>query len=83
MKSIYERLISAGCVVEGRESDLHTPATPEALRLIREFRHDGTGDLRLAHNVYVSRIDGSRWVEVPFAYDPFWIEADRKAKDRA
>lgn len=77
--SIYRQLRDIGATMEGRYSDLHAKATPEALALIRAFRFDDSDDLRLMHNVYRSNIDGSEWVEVPFAWEPFWAHTSRRS----
>lgn len=65
MPSLYDDLRAAGCVIENHESDLHTPATPEARAIIH--KHPGAIISYFRCNITVAT-----WIEVPFAYDPFW-----------
>jgi len=66
-QSIYQKLVAAGCEVDSHESDLYAKATPDAVQLT-----NGCGN----RTFFVSH-DGSQWLELPFAYDPWW-EARRR-----
>lgn len=63
MKSLYERLKSAGCDLDSHESDLYVKDTPEARKIIRQYKQeagilgDGLGIRRA-----VSQSD--RWLDV-------------------
>lgn len=61
--TIYQKLLAAGCTVEGHESDLYTPATDAATALLFDHRQGVTT---------FKGSDGRLWFDVPFAFDPFW-----------
>lgn len=75
MSTLYAKLIEAGCKVENHESDLYVQATPDAMRIVR------------AHGMHFDTFvsappegDGRTiWIEVPFAYEPFWTKTIREA----
>ena len=65
---LYEELRAAGVPIDSHESDLYFPATERALTILA--RHDIH-----RHNArpFVCITDGGRaWMEVPFAYAPWW-----------
>jgi hypothetical protein len=63
--TIYEKLLAAGCEIEkGPGTDLYALATTEALAIIKEGN---------AQYLYFTS-EGTRWVEVPFAWDPAWLD---------
>jgi len=72
--AIYERLRAIGARIESHHSDLRTPATPEALAIIRGAAMEQPDGSRVPvrHEVFRSPVDDSLWVDVPFAYAPFW-----------
>lgn len=62
--SLYQELSKLGLPMDSHESDLYVKWSPEAAALVRatgrvfqSFRHQVTGE---------------RWLEVPFAYEPWW-----------
>lgn len=61
--TIYEQLRAAGCDIENHESDLYVRDTHEARTIIR-------ANCKPIHPFRSH--DGSAWLEVAFAYDPFW-----------
>ncbi len=67
--SLYSDLIAAGCEIDHHESDLYVKRTPEAVAIIHQ--HGKTVD---GWNVqpFVSQIDGTPWLDIPFAYEPYW-----------
>jgi hypothetical protein len=69
MASLYETLVSAGCKIDSHESDLYVEATPTAEKIITEFI--GAGLVSGATH-FTSAIDGKRWADIPFAFEPFW-----------
>lgn len=69
--SLFEAVQAAGLEYDHHETDLYLPATPEALALLACFP---LNDSNAEH--FRSAIDGSPWIDVPFAYLPAW-EAKR------
>jgi hypothetical protein len=57
--------------LDHHESDLYVLDTPVARLVIRQFGRESTG--------FISQIDKKRWLDVPFAYEPFW---EKKQKQR-
>ena len=69
LKSLYPRLVEAGCEIDHHESDLYVKATPQARAIILAWEAE-TGIKN--RETFKSAIDGSPWYDIPFAYDPFW-----------
>ena len=67
--TLYTDLLAAGCKIDHHETDLYVEASPRALEVIRAHgkRVDGWNAQR-----FKSQIDGSSWLDIPFAYDPAW-----------
>lgn len=65
--SLYHCLVAMGIEVDHHESDLYFPASAVTLALLRRFPDQG----KIAKS-FKSEIDGKRWIEVPFAFMPFW-----------
>lgn len=64
MNSIFEEIIHAGIEYDNHCSDLYVKDSPEAREIIKRYDRS----LEFFNNA----IDGSRWIDVPFAYDPYW-----------
>ena len=62
--SIYLDAVAAGIPVDHHESDLYMLATPESRALVAKHG--------LWATPFKSHVDGKAWLDVPFAYDPFW-----------
>jgi hypothetical protein len=69
-KSLYQELRTTGIPTDHHESDLYVLDTPEARALIAKHGKRGSS--------FTSQIDRRRWLDVPFAYDPFWERGGRK-----
>ena len=72
-KSFYETvkgLVPAG-FIDHHESDLYVRDTPLTRSLVRQFG--------LNSSTFTSKVDGQRWLDVPFAYEPFWTKKSKKA----
>ena len=70
-KSFYQtlkRLVPAS-YLDHHESDLYVRDTPIARLVIRQFGRESSG--------FTSKVDGQRWLDVPFAYEPFWNKKTR------
>jgi hypothetical protein len=63
VKSLYQRMIEIGATVDNQESDLYVKATPETYAVVTAC------DLRWST---FKATDGSPWIEIPFAFDPWW-----------
>ena len=71
--TLYEALAAAGCHTDHRPdcSDLFFRATPEAVAILERFPVQKDNAQRFT--VQDGHPDaGQLWVEVPFAYTPFW-----------
>jgi hypothetical protein len=69
--TIYERLKAAGCEIHNHASDLYVVATPVARRVLMEQQ--------IKYTSFRGDSDGRAYYEVPFAYDPWWKERQRRA----
>ena len=72
--SLYTDLRDAGIEVSNHESDLQFPATDEALAILE--RH--SDHRRQATRFFSLTDNGAPYIEVPFAYDPWWIQRAAK-----
>ena len=64
MNTLYQELKKRGQETSNHESDLYVKLTDESMRLVK-----CSG---LSHSIFTSNIDGKQWIDVPFAFDPFW-----------
>jgi hypothetical protein len=69
MASLYKDLVRARIPTDHHESDLYVLDTPEARKTINKYGYKFT--------TFTSDIDGKRWIDVPFAYEPFWEKKKR------
>ena len=69
--SLYNDLTSANIQVSSWQSDLYFPVSPEASAILAKHPK-----LKLISSTFTSNIDGKRWYEVPFAFDPFWNKGE-------
>ena len=72
-KSFYKTLkdLLPRSELDHHESDLYVLDSPLARTVIRQFGRESTS--------FISNVDKKRWLDVPFAYEPFW---DKKRKQR-
>lgn len=68
--SLYTELIEAGIDTSNHESDLYFPASPEALSILDRHPTQKANATRF-HNQAPPNV-GQLWVDVPFAFDPWW-----------
>lgn len=78
-KTLYERLVEAGCETDSYQSDLYVRETETAEQIIRDFEAEGGISNK---NKFRSERDGQKWIELPFAFKPFW-DARRRADPAA
>ncbi len=67
---LFETLVAIGAEVDHHESDLYVRATSAAVEAVK-----ASG---LSHSFFRSAQDGGIWIEVPFAYAPFWRKRGRQ-----
>jgi hypothetical protein len=67
-KSLYQDLKAAGVPTDHHESDLYALDTPIARALVEKHGWRGV-------SAFTSQIGGKQWLDMPFAYDPFWEKA--------
>lgn len=61
---LYDELQAAACRMDRHESDLYVEATPTAREIVKRSGR--------SWSAFVSQVDGKLWLEVPFAWAPFW-----------
>jgi len=71
MATLYRDALAAGLMVDHHESDLYIIDTPAARALCRKHNHKCKP---------FKGSDGGRWLDVPFAYDPFWESRSNSGK---
>ena len=70
--TLYQALKAAGCEIDSHCSDLYVRDTVRARDIIAEFP-EHIRELRF----FVSPVDNRPWLEIPFAYDPYWNARQR------
>jgi len=71
-RTIYEACKAEGIETDNHESDLYIPATYRTRELLKKYGKRG--------EAFTSQIDGTRWYDVPFSFDPFWDRVARRAE---
>ena len=74
--TIYQRLVDAGCKVEGHESDLYVRWDATAERVLRDHTP------RVRFEIFRSPVDRLVWADIPFAFAPYWDAKEAKRADR-
>lgn len=70
--NLYEIVIQRGIPHANHYSDLYLPDTVEVRQLLKECGKAGSP--------FVNQVEGGIWLDVPFAYLPYW---EAKAKGEA
>ena len=72
-KSFYQTVkgLVPASYLDHHESDLYVRDTPLVRALVRQFG--------LNSSYFTSKVDNQRWIDVPFAYEPYW---EKKASSR-
>jgi hypothetical protein len=65
--TLYQELKEAGIKIDSHESDLYFENTPESRAILEKYPLEKKNSTR-----FQSSIDGTPWIDVPFAYLPFW-----------
>ncbi len=71
--TIYEKVKTAGLEYDTHESDLYVKDGPEIQELLKDYKY------RSNVTGFISNIDKKRWLDIPFAFDPWWDRAERIA----
>ena len=71
--TLYKALVSAGVPVDNQESDLYFQATKAALDVLKGFPTQQKNAKTFVHQQLAQL-----WVDVPFAYDPWWEARARR-----
>jgi hypothetical protein len=75
-KSLYQRLLEAGCEISNHESNLYVKKTADSERIILEYKREVNDDHRGIPDAWVSCFrnnnDRQTWYEVPMMFDPWW-----------
>ena len=67
--SLYTDMLEAGQEIDSRDSDLYVKDTPAARDVLAKHNKKIDGWNVQTFN---SEIDGARWLDLPFQYEPFW-----------
>lgn len=65
--TLFEEIKVAGIKYNHWYSDLYIPNTPQVREILSRHRQH----LRLT-SAFIDQIDGENWLDIPFAYEPFW-----------
>jgi len=77
MTTLYQRIVEAGIPYDNHESDLYVPDTPQVRAIIEECRHH-TQHVFASFVHQVAPHKGELWLDIPFAYDPWWNERSKQ-----
>lgn len=74
MATIYQKAkaILPGNHISNHESDLYLKVTSESQKLIDEYEH------KEGVRQFTNQKDAKPWFDIPFAYDPYWEEKEKK-----
>lgn len=67
--NLYEAIKATGAKMDNHYSDLYAEATPEVMRLVKESGYK--------FSTFISNIEGTLWVDVPFQFQPYWDEKQK------
>ncbi len=69
---IFQDAKALGIETDNHESDLYIPVTNETRKLVAQYEHKNSV------TTFISQIDGTLWFDIPFAYDPWFADAEDK-----
>ena len=72
--SLYTDIVAAGVPHENHESDLYIPYNDITKPLLDAYYKQGGARA----SGFVHNGNGEAWLDVPFAYDPFWRKAAKR-----
>jgi len=69
VESLYQAVIRLGIDHDHHESDLYLPATAQVCTLLKTYKIE---PYTPAAPSFRHAVHGTRWLDVPFKYDPWW-----------
>ena len=73
MQILYDELHAAGCEMDGRYSDLYVRPTRKAREILSRYPTE-----RANSHTFQADDGSGMWIEVPFAYAPYWRAATKR-----
>ncbi len=67
--TLYEAMKAADIETDHHESDLYVPASDAARKVLEDFPEQ-----KAQSSTFVDDLTKRLWIDIPFAYDPFWKE---------
>lgn len=74
--SLYEEIKAAGIPVDNHESDLYFQDTEESRAILAKHRPEDKNATTFINQAEPHK--GERWIDVPFAFTPFWEKRQRQ-----
>ncbi len=71
--SLYTELVAAGVPVDSHESDLYVQADPTSFEIL-----DAHPQQKAISAPFWNEVRHAVWIDVPFAYDPWWEKRAKK-----
>lgn len=76
-KTLYSEIVAAGIDHGSHQSDLYVADCPQAREIIERY------PIHKANiRIFTNGRTQSQWIDIPFAYQPFWDKARDRAKAR-
>jgi hypothetical protein len=73
-QTIYDQLKAANVPTDSHQSDLYAKVTPESRAIVKAYK------FRENVTTFTNNIDGQRWYDIPFAFQPYWDRVARLVK---
>jgi hypothetical protein len=73
--SLFDDIIAAGIQHNNHYSDLYIPDNKQTRAILE--RHPDQKNVSAA---FINQVEGGLWIDIPFAYDPFWVERSSPEK---
>lgn len=70
--TLYDEIKQANVPMDHHESDLYFLATPESRKILDKYP-----DKKQNSKCFISQIDNQIWIDVPFAFQPFWDKVEK------
>ena len=65
--TLYQEIVAAGIPIGCHESDLYFPVTEQSREILARYPlQKGNA------TTFINQVEGGRWYDIPFAYDPWW-----------
>lgn len=73
-QSIYEQMKALNIPMDHHASDLYVKVTPESQKIVDAYK------FKKQVTTFIDNIDHKQWFDIPFAYDPFWMDKVKSDK---